>query len=175
MQIRVRLFARYRELAGRGEMEVDMAEGGDRLQITDEPILPEKVISQVRGAEYGAVVAYVGTVRGRAQGKQVLYLEFETNREIAQRMLQQIAQEIEQRWGLKDVAIWHRVGRMEVGEAPVVIAVGAPHRREAFAACRYAIDRFKQTFSVWKKEVFADGEVWVDEQRRSRAKTKKKQ
>lgn len=92
----------------------------------------------------------------------MLYLEYETYQQMAEAKLREIAGEIRQRWQLEDVAMVHRVGRLEVGDVAVVIAVGAPHRKEAFAACQYAIDRIKAVVPIWKKEVFEDGEVWVE-------------
>jgi len=100
-------------------------------------------------------------VRDTARGKAVRYLEYEAYPPAAEQSFRQIADEIRQRWGIDRVAIVHRVGRIEIGEASVVIAVASPHRAEAFDACRYAIDRLKQIAPIWKKEVYEDGEVWI--------------
>ncbi|MFC1993844.1 MoaD family protein [Chloroflexota bacterium] len=135
--------------------------GGDLFQITDKPILPEDVISKIQGNEYGGVVVFIGKVRSYSHGKQVLHLEYDAYPEMAEKKMRDIATEIKDKWALKEVAFCHRTGKLEVGEAAVVIAVAAPHRREAFAACQYAIDRLKKTVPVWKKEVWADGEIWV--------------
>ena len=110
----------------------------------------------------GAVVTFHGVVRDNSRGRAVRYLEYEAYKEMAERTLAQIAQEIAARWGLEHVAIAHRVGHLEIGETSVVIAVAAPHRQEAFAACAYAIDRIKQIAPIWKKEFTADGAVWVE-------------
>jgi molybdopterin synthase catalytic subunit len=110
----------------------------------------------------GAIVTFHGVVRDNSRGRPVRYLEYEAYKEMAERTLAQIAQEIAARWGLEHVAIVHRVGHLEIGEASVVIAVAAPHRREAFAACTYAIDRLKEIAPIWKKEFTADGAVWVE-------------
>jgi len=106
-------------------------------------------------------VTFQGTVRDNSRGKRVLYLEYEAYPEMAVKVMRQIADEIKARWGLDGVAIVHRVGRLEIGEASICIAVAAPHRAQAFEACRYAIDRVKEILPVWKKEVWEGGEYWV--------------
>lgn len=131
------------------------------IEITREPILPEVVINRVRRDVHGAVVAFVGTVRDNSEGKKVLFLEYEAYKEMAEKKLHAIADEVREKWQLEDVAISHRVGRVEVGEIITVIAVAAPHRKEAFEACQYIIDRLKAVVPLWKKEVREDGEVWV--------------
>ncbi len=132
------------------------------IDITDGPINPELLTNAVRKDSHGAVVTFLGTVRNQSMGKTVLHLEYEAYKEMAEKELRQIAGEIEERWGLDRVAIAHRVGHMAVGEIVLVIAVGAPHRKEAFAACEYAVDRIKQIVPIWKKEVFENGECWVE-------------
>jgi molybdopterin synthase catalytic subunit len=102
-------------------------------------------------------------VRSPSRGKTVVHIEYEAFTELALSRLQALTGEIRQKWGLTDVAIVHRVGIIKTGEAAVVIAVGAPHRAEAFAACQYAIDRLKATVPVWKKEVYTDGESWISD------------
>jgi molybdopterin synthase catalytic subunit len=94
-------------------------------------------------------------------GRAVRYLEYEAYPEMAEAQMRAIGAEIKRRWDIDDVAMVHRIGRLEIGEASVIIAVAAPHRGEAFDACEYAIDTLKATVPIWKKEVFADGEVWV--------------
>lgn len=135
--------------------------GGSMFDITDKPIDVNGVVEAVRHDEDGAVVTFVGVVRDENRGKRVLYLEYEAYPEMATGKMRAIGEEIAARWGLHHVAIVHRVGRMEVGEASVVIAVASPHRDVAFEACRYAIDRLKETVPVWKKEAYVDGEVWL--------------
>ena len=123
------------------------------IEITQAPILPEEAINKVRKDAYGAIVTFVGMVRGLSSGKKVLFLEYEASfKELAQRELERIAEEIQAKWHLEDVAICHRMGRLKVGEITLVIAIAAPHRREAFEACQYAIDRFKQVVPMWEKE-----------------------
>ena len=133
------------------------------FQITDRPIQPEAIIEKVQKASCGAVVTFLGTVRSPSEGKEVIHLDYETYAEMALPKLQEIGQEIKERWELEDVAIWHRVGRMVPGDIAVAIAVAAPHRREAFEACHYAIDRIKEIVPIWKKEVFSDGSRWVED------------
>lgn len=132
------------------------------IEITRRPINPERLTNSVRKGSHGAVVTFLGTVRNESMGKAVQRLEYEAYKEMAEKELRQIAGEIKERWGLEDVAISHRIGLMAIGEIALVIAVGAPHRKEAFSACEYAVDRIKQIVPIWKKEVFENGESWVD-------------
>lgn len=129
--------------------------------VTTEPLDPEAVARAVAWPGAGAVVTFTGTVRDTARGKTVQALEYEAYPPAAEQAFRQIAEEIRQRWAIERVAIVHRVGRLEIGDASVVIAVAAPHRAEAFDACRYAIDRLKQIAPIWKKEIYEDGEVWI--------------
>ena len=133
------------------------------FKITKEPLVAESIIAEVNKSGNGGICAFVGTVRDNAEGKSVLHLEYDAYPEMAEKKLAEIAAEIKDKWGLGDVSIVHRIGKMEIGEAAVVIAVGAPHRKEAFQACQYAIDRIKEFVPIWKKEYFTDGEVWVEE------------
>ena len=125
------------------------------IEITQAPILPEVAINKVRKDAYGCVVTFIGTVRDTSSsGKKALFLENEASaEESARRELQRIADEIQGRWQLEDIAICHRMGRLKVGEITLVVAIAAPHRREAFEACQYALDRFKQVVPAWEKEV----------------------
>lgn len=126
-------------------------------------ILDVKTLArQVARQSDGAIVAFSGIVRGTNQGKKVLFLEYEAYPEMAVKMMERIGDEIRATWGLQSVRIQHRVGRLNVGETSVVIVVSSPHRDDAFAACQYAIDRLKRIVPIWKKEVFEDGEVWVE-------------
>jgi molybdopterin synthase catalytic subunit len=107
------------------------------------------------------MVTFVGTVRNNAEGKQVLYLEYEAYPEMAIKKLNDIRAEILRRWKINDIGIVHRTGRLEIGETAVVIAVGSPHRLEAFQACQYAIDRIKEIVPIWKKEFYQDSSSWI--------------
>ncbi len=130
-------------------------------QITEGELSVEDVAAKVRHSSCGAITIFVGTVRDVSKGRKVLYLEYEAYKEMAEKKLAEIGEEIRSRWGLDRVAISHRVGRLDLGEASVVIAVASPHRAEAFEACRLAIEALKKTVPIWKKEVWEDGEVWV--------------
>ena len=131
------------------------------ILITREPLDPEAITATVRRDTDGGVVTFLGTTRNETEGRRVLYLEYEAYEEMAEKMLSRIVQEIAERWGITDVSIAHRFGRLEIGEVSLVVAVASPHRAEAFQACQYVVDRIKQNVPIWKKEVFADGEVWV--------------
>ena len=131
------------------------------FEITDEVLTADAVGQAVRTADCGGTVTFLGTVRSPSRGRSVSYLEYEAYPEMAVPKMEQIAAEIRERWGVTRVAIRHRVGRLEVGEASVAIGVAAPHRHAAFEACEYAIVRLKQIVPIWKKEVWADGEEWI--------------
>ena len=135
--------------------------GGQRFEITEDVLTTDDLISEVTDDTAGAVVTFVGVVRGNSKGKRVLYLEYEAYKEMAEKKLAEIGDEIREKWGLHKIAIRHRVGHLEVGEIAVVIALASPHRKEGFEACQYAIDRLKQIVPIWKKEVWEDGETWV--------------
>lgn len=133
----------------------------ETYDITDQPLRVEPLLERVADPAAGASAVFVGTTRNAFAGKAVLHLEYEAYRPLAERTLREIGTEVAHRWpAVTGIAIAHRVGRVEVGEASVVVAVSAPHRREALAACGYAIDRLKAVLPVWKKEQFADGSVW---------------
>jgi molybdopterin synthase catalytic subunit len=113
-------------------------------------------------ASDGAVCLFLGVVRNENGGRPVRHLEYEAYEEMALPLMEQIAAETRRRWPVTDVRIVHRLGRLEIGEASVAIAVTAPHRGAAFEACRYAIDTLKATVPIWKKEFYADGSVWLE-------------
>ncbi len=105
---------------------------------------------------------FEGVVRDNAHGKQVLYLEYDVYQEMAREQIHTVITEAQQCWGVEQVAVAHRFGRLEIGEACVIIVVASPHRGEAFDACRYIIDTLKRTVPIWKKEVTTDGEAWIE-------------
>ena len=109
----------------------------------------------------GALCLFVGVVRDHNEGRRVLRLEYEAYEEMALPLMEKIAAEARSRWRVSEVRIVHRLGRLEVGDASVAVAVTSAHRGEAFAACRYAIDALKASVPIWKKEFYADGEVWL--------------
>ena len=132
------------------------------IQITDDRLDPEAITARVRGPQNGAVVTFLGTTRASTGDRKVLYLEYEAYRPMADRLLAKVVDEMRQRFSVEDVAIAHRLGRLEIEDISLVVAVAAPHRKDAFAACQYAVDRVKQAVPIWKKEHFEDGEVWVE-------------
>ena len=218
MRIGVRLFARYREAAGRERLEVELPEGGtveaawsaivdrhpqlspfrpftlfavgneyvgaehrlapsdelclfppvsggswgDVYRVVGEPLSPDSIAAEVDDPGAGGIVIFSGVVRNETGGRPVKFLEYEAHAPMAEAKMREIGETVRGRWaGVKRVAILHRVGRLEIGESSVLIAVSAAHRQDAFEACQYAIDTLKRTVPVWKKEHFEDGEVWV--------------
>ena len=139
-----------------------MADG--RAVVTADALVPEAVavvVGDLSGA-HGAVATFVGLVRGTNQDRAVEFLEYEAYEPLAVRGLERILAEASELWPSVCLAIHHRVGCLAIGEASVVIAAGSPHRREAFAACRYGIERVKQIVPIWKREHFDGGEVWLE-------------
>jgi molybdopterin synthase catalytic subunit len=134
------------------------------IYITSEPLNPQEVTDMVCKRTNGAVITFLGTTRDFSEGRDVLYLEYEAYQPMAENMLGQIVEEIRERWGIEDMAIAHRVGRLEIGEISLVVAMGSPHRKEAFEASQYAMDRIKTIVPIWKKEVFQGGEAWIGDQ-----------
>jgi molybdopterin synthase catalytic subunit len=133
------------------------------IDIVETDLALESLVQHVRKHSNGAVVTFLGVVRGVSRGRNVLFLEYEAYREMAVRKMQQVADEVRGKWAIDDIAIVHRVGHLEVGERSVAIAVGAPHRKAAFEACEYAIGRLKEIVPIWKKEVWEGGEAWIDD------------
>jgi len=117
---------------------------------------------QEAAAHDGALALFVGVVRNENAGRPVLHLEYEAYEEMALSEMQAIDREARRRWPITEIRIVHRLGRMEIGEASVAVAVASPHREEAFEACRFAIDTLKKTVPIWKKEFYADGAVWLE-------------
>jgi len=113
-------------------------------------------------AHDGAACVFVGVVRNENDGREVRYLEYEAYEEMALPLMEEIEREARAKWPVSELRIAHRLGRIQIGEASVVVAVASPHRAEAFAACRYAIDTLKARVPIWKKEFYADGSVWLD-------------
>lgn len=137
--------------------------GAGTCWLSDQPLELAQAVGRVSGPGMGGIVTFVGAVRDHARGREIRHLEYEAYPEMAEREMQKIADEAAQRWPGCAVSIGHRSGHLEVGDLAVVIAAAAPHRAEAFAACRFAIDTLKQTVPIWKKEVATDGEYWVDD------------
>jgi molybdopterin synthase catalytic subunit len=131
----------------------------DIIEVTEKPIVPEKVVARVVGEECGAIVTFTGKVRGKSEGKQVVYLEHGVSGEKPEKMLKDIVREIREKWDIGEIAFSYRKGKIEAGGVTIVIAIAATHRQEAFAACLYAVDRLKQ--KVVTKEGREGGEVRV--------------
>ena len=218
MRIGVRLFARYREAAGRERLEVELPDGGtvetawsavidrhpqlipyrqytlfavgneyvnaeyrlapsdelclfppvsggsggDVYRVVGEPLSPDAIAAEVDDPGAGGIVIFSGVVRNETGGRPVKFLEYEAHAPMALAKMREIAAAARQRHpGIRRLAIVHRVGRLEIGESSVLIAVSTAHRGEGFDACRFAIDTLKETVPIWKKEYFEDGEVWV--------------
>jgi len=132
------------------------------VEITDRPIAPELVVDKVKTDSSGCVLAYIGLIREYSRGKQVLSVEYKDAKGTAENRLQEIASEVRQQWQVNNIAICHRIGKLKVGDINLVIAVASAHRQEAFAACQYAIDRFKQIMPTHKTETYNDGSTWVE-------------
>ena len=225
MKVNVRLFARYREAAGRDRVELDLPEGGtveaaweavtgrfpallpyrpftlfavandyvpadrqlrsgeelclfppvsggsangpadasaDLIQVTTEPLSERALVEAVSDPSAGGIALFSGVVRDQTGERRVKFLEYEAHAPMAEAKMREIATLVRQRWpDVRKIAMAHRIGRLEIGESSVLIAVSSPHRRQAFEACHFAIDTLKETVPVWKKEYFEDGEVWV--------------
>ena len=138
-----------------------MSGGAGLPLLTHEPVDLPALSRAVEALGYGAVVTFVGNVRDNARGLQVLYLEYEGYEPLAEKHLTQLVSEAEERWGVK-CAVQHRLGRLEIGECSVGVAVAAAHRAEAFEACRWLMDTLKETVPIWKREFFEGGAHWVE-------------
>jgi molybdopterin synthase catalytic subunit len=134
----------------------------DLFRLIREPIDPLALIAHVRAPEDGAIAAFDGCVRNHSGGRSTLYLEYEAYEPMALAKIREIGKEIHHKFAIHRVAMVHRLGRLEIGETSVFIAVSAAHRGPAFDACRFAIDTLKRTVPIWKKEFFADGAVWAE-------------
>jgi molybdopterin synthase catalytic subunit len=134
----------------------------DVFFLTRETIDAAALAEQVRAPEDGAIVTFDGFVREQSHNRRTLYLDYEAYESMARTKMQEIAGQIHEKFAIHRVAIVHRLGRLEIGETSVFIAVSAPHRAAAFDACRFAIDTLKRTVPIWKKEYFEDGAVWAD-------------
>ena len=130
------------------------------IEITDQPISPELIINRVKTDNSGCVVTYVGLIRDNSRGKAVLSVEYEDTDKNAKSGLRQIADEANRKWQLNNIAIYHRVGKLKVGDINLVVAIASAHRQEGLAACQYIIDRFKEKLPTRKKETYTDGIIY---------------
>lgn len=139
-------------------------EDEDPFYITEQPLSVDDLIGKVRNPLCGAINVFVGTVRELTQGKKTIHLEYEAYAPMAVKMMKQIANEIESQWPGTHVAMAHRIGKLEIEDAAVVIAVATPHRAASYEAGRYAIERLKEIVPVWKKEIWEDETEWIGHQ-----------
>lgn len=131
------------------------------IELTYGELSLERCVAAVRRPGSGGLATFIGCVRDVSEGKQVAYLEYEAYEPMALAMLHQVVDEASSRWPVQGMAIQHRLGRLDIGEDAVIVAVSCPHRGEAFSACRYVIDRLKEIVPIWKKETGDRGEQWV--------------
>jgi molybdopterin synthase catalytic subunit/molybdopterin converting factor small subunit len=162
------LYAVNKEYASRDRKLVDGDEvalippvSGGAFLLSDEPLSLDRAVDEVRDDRAGAIATFTGTTRNRSRERDVKYLDYEAYEGMAEGLMSEIAAELTARYELCSIAIHHRVGRVEIGGTSVVIAVSAPHRADALAACKDAIDELKQRVPLWKKEVYAGGEEWI--------------
>ncbi|MEK4801632.1 molybdenum cofactor biosynthesis protein MoaE [Oceanobacillus sp. FSL K6-0118] len=134
------------------------------FEIVEEPIDVEAIIEKVKRREAGAITTFMGTVREWTKGKRTVYLKYQAYKPMAVKMLTKIGDEIEEKWPNTKVAITHRIGHLDISDLAVVIAVSSPHRKAAYEANEYAIERIKQIVPIWKKEHWEDGETWIGDQ-----------
>jgi molybdopterin synthase catalytic subunit/molybdopterin converting factor small subunit len=134
---------------------------GGSFRLSKDPLSLEVAVDEVRADEAGAIATFIGTTRRRSRDRDVLHLEYEAYEGMAEQVMEALALALKGRHELCEVAIHHRIGRVDIGESSVVIAVSAPHRAAALAACREAIDELKVSVPLWKKEVYVGGEQWV--------------
>ena len=132
------------------------------IEIVENTIDAEAIVSRMKDGSDGAVCVFDGIVRDNTRGRPTLYLDYEAYREMALEQMRRLTGEAVEKFGVRDVAVVHRLGRLAVGETSVLIVVASAHRAAAFDACRWLIDTLKKTVPIWKRETFADGAVWAD-------------
>ena len=134
---------------------------GGAFLLSDEPVSLDRVVEEVRSDDAGAIATFTGTTRVHSRGRTVTHLDYEAYEGMAEKVMEEIAESLRAKYQLTAIAIHHRIGRVSIGETSVVIAVSAPHRQDALAACKDAIDELKERVPLWKKEVYEGGEEWI--------------
>jgi molybdopterin synthase catalytic subunit len=152
---------RERELAEGDEVALIPPVSGGAFLLSGEPLSLTAAVREVQDDEAGAIATFVGTARAHSRGRNVLHLDYEAYEEMAEQTMAELAAGLQERYEIVAIAIHHRVGRVEIGEASVIVAVSGPHRTDTLAACKDAIDTLKQTVPLWKKEVYEGGEEWL--------------
>jgi MoaE-MoaD fusion protein len=152
---------RDRALAPGDEVALIPPVSGGAFLLSDEPLSLDHVVAEVRADEAGAIATFTGTTRVHSRGRTVTHLDYEAYEGMAEQVMEEISEALRARYELTAIAIHHRIGRVSIGETSVVIAVSAPHRRDALAACKDAIDELKERVPLWKKEVYEGGEEWI--------------
>jgi MoaE-MoaD fusion protein len=150
-----------RELSEGDEVAVIPPVSGGAFRLSEDPLDLGAVCAEVANERAGAIATFLGTTRVESRGRTVLHLEYEAYGGMAEKVMEEIADDLKAEYDLCGVAIHHRTGRVGIGETSVAIAVSAPHRHDALSACREAIDRLKETVPLWKKEVYEGGEEWI--------------
>ncbi|HST15529.1 MAG TPA: molybdenum cofactor biosynthesis protein MoaE [Gaiellaceae bacterium] len=152
---------RDRALAPGDEVALIPPVSGGAFLLSDEPLSLDRVVEEVRSDEAGAIATFTGTTRVHSRGRTVTHLDYEAYEGMAEKVMEEIADALRARYELTAIAIHHRIGRVTIGETSVLIAVSAPHRQDALAACKDAIDELKERVPLWKKEVYEGGEEWI--------------
>jgi molybdopterin synthase catalytic subunit/molybdopterin converting factor small subunit len=152
---------REHELAEGDEVAVIPPVSGGSFRLSVDPLSLDAVVDEVRSERAGAIATFVGTTRVESRGRTVQHLDYEAYEGMAEQVMAEIAGALKERYDVCEIAIHHRTGRVDIGEASVVIAVSAPHRQDALAACKDAIDTLKEQVPLWKKEVYEGGEEWI--------------
>jgi molybdopterin synthase catalytic subunit len=152
---------RERALRDGDEVALIPPVSGGAFVLSDAPLSLDRVVDEVRDERAGAIATFTGTTRATSRGRDVVHLDYEAYEGMAEQVMAEIARELEERYDLCGVAVHHRTGRVAIGDTSVVIAVSAPHRADALAACRDAINELKERVPLWKKEVYSGGEEWI--------------